>query len=171
MHWLAGSLYFTLMKHVSVCLAGRMGLLHREGLSQAEHDCQSDRPPFLPADASRSTDPGALKQSEPGPCLHTVTTPVTVLFRIRERMQAAFLVWPGLCLYDCAAQQTCCWTLCSGERNTNEIGDKQPKHYALRLSKKLCEATRRCRPRRTSWLRLTGRRFAWTHLRLGRAAA
>lgn len=48
MYWLTGSQQFHLMKNVSESLAGRVGILHLEGFSQAERDGQPERPPFLP---------------------------------------------------------------------------------------------------------------------------
>lgn len=48
MYWLTGSQQFHLMKNVSESLAGRVGILHLEGFSQAERDDQPERPPFLP---------------------------------------------------------------------------------------------------------------------------
>lgn len=48
MYWLTGSQQFHLMKNVSESLAGRVGILHLEGFSQAERDGQPERPLFLP---------------------------------------------------------------------------------------------------------------------------
>ena len=48
MFWLTGSWQFQLMKNVSESLAGRVGILDLEGLSQAECDGQPERRPFLP---------------------------------------------------------------------------------------------------------------------------
>ena len=48
MFWLTGSQQFQLMKNVSESLAGRVGILDLEGLSQAESDGQPERQPFLP---------------------------------------------------------------------------------------------------------------------------
>lgn len=48
MYWLTGSQPFRLMKNVSESLAGRVGILPLEGLSQSERDGQPGRPPFLP---------------------------------------------------------------------------------------------------------------------------
>ena len=52
MFWLTGSQQFHLMKNVSESLAGRVGILHLEGFSQAERDGQPERPPFLPTPES-----------------------------------------------------------------------------------------------------------------------
>lgn len=52
LYWLAGSQHFPLMKNVTESLAGRVGILHLEGLSLAERDGQPDRPPFLPVPES-----------------------------------------------------------------------------------------------------------------------
>ena len=48
MYWLTGSQQFHLMKNVSESLAGRVGILHLEGFSQAERDGQPERRLFLP---------------------------------------------------------------------------------------------------------------------------
>ena len=48
MYWLTGSQQFHLMKNVSESLAGRGGILHLEGFSQAERDGQPERRLFLP---------------------------------------------------------------------------------------------------------------------------
>ncbi|MBO4311381.1 MAG: AAA family ATPase, partial [Desulfovibrionaceae bacterium] len=48
MFWLTGSQQFQLMKNISESLAGRVGILHLQGLSQAEKAGCPDRAPFLP---------------------------------------------------------------------------------------------------------------------------
>lgn len=48
MFWLTGSQQFHLMKNVSESLAGRVGILHLQGLSQDEKDNQANSDPFLP---------------------------------------------------------------------------------------------------------------------------
>lgn len=48
MYWLTGSQQFHLMKNVSESLAGRVGILQLEGLSQDEKNGHPDVPPFLP---------------------------------------------------------------------------------------------------------------------------
>lgn len=47
--WLTGSQQFHLMQNVAESLAGRVGILKLQGLSQAEKHEQPDREPFLPA--------------------------------------------------------------------------------------------------------------------------
>ena len=48
MFWLTGSQQFHLMKNVSESLAGRVGILHLQGLSQDEKDNRANSDPFLP---------------------------------------------------------------------------------------------------------------------------
>lgn len=50
MYWLTGSQQFHLMKNVSESLAGRVGILQLEGLSQDEKNGHPDVPPFLPTE-------------------------------------------------------------------------------------------------------------------------
>ena len=50
MYWLTGSQQFHLMKNVSESLAGRVGILQLEGLSQDEKHGHPDVPPFLPTE-------------------------------------------------------------------------------------------------------------------------
>lgn len=50
MFWLTGSQQFHLMRNVSESLAGRVGILNLQGLSQAEKLNFSDTNPFLPTD-------------------------------------------------------------------------------------------------------------------------
>ena len=50
MYWLTGSQQFHLMKNVSESLAGRVGILQLEGLSQNEKNGHPDVPPFLPTE-------------------------------------------------------------------------------------------------------------------------
>ena len=50
MYWLTGSQQFHLMKNVSESLAGRVGILQLEGLSQDEKNGHPDIPPFLPTE-------------------------------------------------------------------------------------------------------------------------
>lgn len=49
MYWLTGSQQFSLMQGVTESLAGRVGILHLQGLSQAEKDECPEREPFLPS--------------------------------------------------------------------------------------------------------------------------
>lgn len=48
MFWLTGSQQFHLMKNVSESLAGRVGILHLQGLSQDEKDNRAKSAPFIP---------------------------------------------------------------------------------------------------------------------------
>ncbi len=48
MYYLTGSQQFSMMKNVSESLAGRVGILNLQGLSQAEKYNQPNNPPFLP---------------------------------------------------------------------------------------------------------------------------
>lgn len=50
MYWLTGSQQFHLMKNVSESLAGRVGILQLEGLSQDEKNGHPDVSPFLPTE-------------------------------------------------------------------------------------------------------------------------
>lgn len=50
MFWLTGSLQFHLMKNVTESLAGRMGILQLQGLSQTEKDGNRSALPFLPTE-------------------------------------------------------------------------------------------------------------------------
>ena len=55
MYWLTGSQQFHLMKNVSESLAGRVGILTLEGLSQDEKNGHAEVPPFLPTKEYLST--------------------------------------------------------------------------------------------------------------------
>ena len=48
MYWITGSQQFNLMKNITESLAGRVGILKLQGLSQAEKNLQPDTKPFLP---------------------------------------------------------------------------------------------------------------------------
>lgn len=50
MFWLTGSQQFHLMKNVTESLAGRMGILQLQGLSQTEKDGNRSALPFLPTE-------------------------------------------------------------------------------------------------------------------------
>jgi predicted AAA+ superfamily ATPase len=45
--WLTGSQQFDMMKHVTESLAGRVAMLHLQGISLAEEQGRADDPPFL----------------------------------------------------------------------------------------------------------------------------
>jgi Predicted ATPase (AAA+ superfamily) len=47
-YWITGSQQFELMKHVTESLAGRVGILSLQGLSQSEKNKAPAQPPFLP---------------------------------------------------------------------------------------------------------------------------
>ena len=47
-YWITGSQQFELMKNVTESLAGRVGILNLQGLSQAEKNGSPEQPPFLP---------------------------------------------------------------------------------------------------------------------------
>jgi predicted AAA+ superfamily ATPase len=50
MYWITGSQQFNLMANITESLAGRVGILKLQGLSQAEKDNNSDTAPFLPTE-------------------------------------------------------------------------------------------------------------------------
>jgi len=62
MYWITGSQQFNLMANVTESLAGRVGILNLQGLSQAEKDNMPNTPPFLPTEkllkAKEKTDKG-----------------------------------------------------------------------------------------------------------------
>ncbi len=61
--WLTGSQSMSLMKNVTESLAGRLGILKLQGLSQSEKIKEANRPPFYP-NLSWSTERPYMSQSE-----------------------------------------------------------------------------------------------------------
>lgn len=49
LYWITGSQVFSLMKNLTESLAGRVGILELQGLSQSEKFKKPNRPPFLPS--------------------------------------------------------------------------------------------------------------------------
>ena len=67
MFWLTGSQQFEMMKNVTESLAGRVAILHLQGISLAEEQGRADDAPFLPTPelmkSRRKTKPLGLKEA------------------------------------------------------------------------------------------------------------
>jgi len=82
MYWITGSQQFNLMANVTESLAGRVGILNLQGLSQAEKDNMPDTLPFLPTEK-------LLAQKE-----KTIGEPKDIFYRIWKGSYPALFSGP-----------------------------------------------------------------------------
>lgn len=72
MYWLTGSPQFRLLQHLSENLAGRVGVLHLQGFSQAEKNNQPQLPAFLPTKSLLDERSGAQPVQDLHQLYHTI---------------------------------------------------------------------------------------------------